>query len=130
MTRNAAERPAGTYRFERRLRLGANRQYQYVYRRGKSFAGRKMVLVYLRAREMRAGFSVSTKIGKAVRRNRVRRIFREDFRLLQWELKPGKYIFVARSGSAETPHDKLTAEMRYLLKKADLFASVPEERNP
>ena len=99
----------GAYRFERRLRLGANRQYQYVYRRGKSFAGRRMVLVYLRAHETKAGFSVSTKIGKAVRRNRVRRIMREDWRLLRPELKPGKYIFVARTGSAETPHERLTA---------------------
>ncbi len=120
--------PAGAYRFTRRLRLGANRQYQYVYRRGKSFPGKRMVLVYLRARETKAGFSVSNKIGKAVRRNRVRRIMREDWRKIQPELKPGKYIFVARIGSAETPHEKLTAEMRYLLHKADLFAAKPEEK--
>ena len=87
-----------------------------------------MVLVYLRARETKAGFSVSNKIGKAVRRNRVRRIMREDWRILRPELKPGKYIFVARTGSAETPHEKLTAEMRYLLHKADLFAAAPEAK--
>ena len=86
-----------------------------------------MVLVYLRARETKAGFSVSNKIGKAVRRNRVRRIMREDWRILRPELKPGKYVFVARTGSAEAPHEKLTAEMRYLLHKADLFAAKPPE---
>lgn len=116
-----AETTAGRYRFTRSLRLGANRQYQYVYRKGRSFPGKRMVLVYLRAHETKVGFSVSNKIGKAVRRNRVRRIMREDFRMLQGEIKPGKYIFIARQPIVGAPHDRLTAEMRFLLHKADLF---------
>ncbi len=122
-----AENSAGRYRFTRGMRLGSNRQYQYVYRKGRSFPGRKMVLVYLRARELKAGFSVSNKLGKAVKRNRIRRVLREDFRLLQGDIKPGRYIFIARQPIQGVPHDKITREMRYLLHKADLFReSVPQ----
>lgn len=120
---------AGQYRFGRDLRLGANRQYQHVYRKGRSFPGKRMVLVYLRARETKAGFSVSNKIGKAVCRNRIRRIMKEDWRHIRPQAKPGKYIFVARHGCVEATHERMTAEMRYLMHKADLFASSESREN-
>ena len=105
----------------RRYSLGRNKQYTYVYRRGKSFPGRRMVLVYLKARELKVGFSVSSKIGNAVTRNRVRRRMKEDFRMLRPELAPGKYIFVARSAAAASEPAAMGREMRALLKKAGLF---------
>ena len=80
-----------------------------------------MVLIYLPARETRVGYSVSSKVGNAVVRSRLRRFFREDFRMLRPSLKEGKYVFVARNQAKDTPHETLTADMRGLLKRADLF---------
>ena len=73
---------AHIYRLGRRYSLGRNKQYTYVYRRGKSYPGYRMVLVYLKARELKVGFSVSSKVGNAVTRNRLRRRMKEDFRML------------------------------------------------
>ena len=80
-----------------------------------------MVLIYLRARELKVGFSVSAKVGNSVTRNRVRRRMREDFRMLRPYLVPGKYIFVARTSAAEAPYPAMADEMRALLKRAKLF---------
>ena len=81
-----------------------------------------MVLIYLRARELKVGFSVSAKVGNSVTRNRVRRRMKEDFRLLRPSLVPGKYIFIARTGAAEAPYPEMAREMKSLLKRAELFA--------
>ncbi len=109
------------YRLGRAFSLGRNKQFTYVYRRGKSFPSRRMVLVYLRARELKVGFSVSAKVGNSVTRNRVRRRMREDFRLLRPSLVPGKYIFVARTGAKDALYPEMAQEMRSLLKRAKLF---------
>lgn len=109
------------FRLGRRFSLGRNKHFQYVYRRGKSFPGRLMVLVYLKARDVKVGFSVSAKVGNSVVRNRVRRLMREDFRMERPALAGGKYIFIARSGAARAKHQDLTREMAYLLRKAGLY---------
>jgi len=122
---NGARASAHNYRFGRAFSLGRNKQFNYVYRRGKSFPSRRMVLIYLRAKELKVGFSVSAKVGNSVTRNKVRRRMREDFRLLRPMLLPGKYIFIARTTAAEAPYPAMANEMRSLLKRAKLF--VPEE---
>ena len=112
---------AGALRFPRRYRLGKNKNYRTVYRRGKSCPSRNISLVYQKTRDLKLGFSVSSRVGNAVVRNRVRRWMREDARLLRSELKRGRYIFVARPSAAQVPHAALTREMRYLLGREGLF---------
>ena len=85
-----------------------------------------MVLVYMPARDLKVGFSVSSKVGNAVTRNRLRRCFREDFRRLRPSLKEGKYIFTARVTAKDTPRDVLTAHMRALLSRAGLIREGEE----
>ena len=118
---NGARASTHNYRFGRAFSLGRNKQFTYVYRRGKSFPSRRMVLIYLRARELKVGFSVSAKVGNSVTRNRVRRRMKEDFRVLRPFLVPGKYIFIARTGAADAPYPAMANEMRSLLRRAKLF---------
>ena len=106
--------------FSRCYRLGDNKNYRYVYRRGKSYPSRHLVLIYLKGKEQKFGFSVSGKVGNAVTRNRIRRYMREDVRKMRTTLKCGKYIFIARPALKTVPHEELTRELRSLLARAKL----------
>ncbi len=107
---------------QRSFRLQKNRQFQYVYRRGKSAATKPMVLLYAKGNKVRIGFSVSKKVGNAVTRNLVRRRLRECFRPYIQGIKPGSYVVAARAGAAEASYQTLAKDARYLLTKLDLFA--------
>ena len=107
--------------FARRYRLGSNRNYRYVYRKGKSCPSHYLVLIYLRGRDLKIGFSVSGKVGNAVTRNRVRRWLREDVRRLRTRLKCGRYVFIARTSVADAPHEAVTRDMHRLLTRAKLL---------
>ena len=119
MEGNGAARPSEG--FARQYRLGSNKNYRYVYRRGKSFPSRNLVLIHLKGRDLKIGFSVSGKVGNAVTRNRIRRFLREDVRRMRSGMKAGKYIFVARPSAKAVPHEALTREISHLLSKAKLL---------
>ena len=102
-----------------------NREFRRSYRKGRS-AVSPCLVVYCRrngAGKSRLGVTVSTKVGKAVVRNKVRRRLREIYRLNREALCPGyDVILVARSRAAVTPYKKLEAAYLSLLLKLDLLA--------
>lgn len=82
--------------------IKSNRDFQRLYRRGKSGVSPTLVLYWQRNRfgESRLGITTSTKLGHAVVRNRVRRQIREIYRLNQDKLVPGRDLVVVARGRA------------------------------
>lgn len=92
-----------------------NGDFRRIYRKGCSAVSGGVVVYCLPNRhgKSRLGLTVSTKVGKAVVRNRVRRRFRELYRHHLADMKPGMDILmVARVRAAELPYGKL--EKQYL----------------
>ena len=112
---------------ERCYRLQKNRAFQYVYRKGHSVACRNLVMLAAPGRELKVGFSVSKKVGKAVTRNKVKRRLRECFRPSLGDVKTGLYVIVARPAAAEAAFDTLQKDVRYLLKKQDALLKHASE---
>ncbi|MBO8170004.1 MAG: ribonuclease P protein component [Thermoanaerobacteraceae bacterium] len=80
-------------------RLKEKRDFKRVYRYGKSHANDVLVIFYLpnKLNRCRIGFSISRKMGKAVVRNRIKRVLREICRRNIGEFKAGyDIIFIAR----------------------------------
>ncbi len=90
------------------LTIKENRQFQRAYKRGKSFVSPVLVSYIIKnnTNNLQIGITTSKKIGKAVQRNRCRRIIRAAFGMLQPNIKQGyDIVFVAR---AKTPYVKST----------------------
>jgi ribonuclease P protein component len=83
-----------------RGRLTRSSEFERVYRQGRSWASRQLVLYAFpnpdveRAGGARVGFSVSRRVGGAVQRNRVKRMLREAVAALTDELDGGRDLVV------------------------------------
>ena len=106
-----------------------NYEFRRIYRKGKSVVSPAMVLYCQKNRQgrTRLGITVSTKLGKAVVRNRVRRRLREIWRLNKKEMKAGwDIILVARVRAVDMPYQKLNKMYLRLLSEADLLLEEAE----
>ena len=101
-----------------------NSDFRRLYAKGKSAVNPYMVL-YCRRNSLgvnRLGYTVSTKLGHAVVRNRVRRRIREVYRLHEDAFCPGwDIVVVARSRAVDAPFAKLTASFLNLAGRAGIL---------
>lgn len=110
--------------------LKKNKEFAYVHRKGASCSGRYLVLVYVKNRMgLRLGFSVSKKLGSAVKRNRIKRLLRECARANLDSMHQGySYLFIARFSARSASYWQLLADMQSILKRAGLSApDIPAE---
>lgn len=102
-------------------------QYALVYRQGSSLASDLVVLKALpnSLTLSRCGFSVSKRVGKAVTRNRVKRLLREIWRMTP--LKPGwDIVFIVRPAAATVDYATLKRRVEGLLSRSHLLATGKE----
>jgi ribonuclease P protein component len=112
---------------QRRNRLSRSRDFDAVYRSGRSASTRFLVLYWFPREEdegePRLGLAVPKSVGNAVVRNRVKRQLRETWAELSDRVRPGHdYVLVARPGLAEPAdtrgHDWLAERVTEVLEKA------------
>jgi ribonuclease P protein component len=124
---------AAGQRFGPDARLKNRAEFDLVYKQGRRVGGRHFLCFFKNTEALgnppRLGITIGRKVGKAVRRNRLRRVTREFFRLRRSEMRRGVDVVVnLRVGSAGQTTSALWGDLEAIFKRAGVINMPPESR--
>ena len=105
-------------------RIRENERFQQIRRTGQSVSERSLVLCFLPndLAYSRFGFSISSRIGNAVERNRLKRRLREICRLRMSTIESGwDLVFIARRPIRGADYHQMDVACARLLRRAHLL---------
>lgn len=97
--------------------LKKNRDFQNVYKQGKSYANKYLVMYVLenQTERNRIGISVSKKVGNSVIRHHVTRLIRESYRLQEDMFNSGlDIVIIARASARDVGYYKIESALMHL----------------
>jgi ribonuclease P protein component len=101
-------------------RLKRRSDFDLVFKKGKRCYARSLLLVYVKARDLKVGYSVSKKNGKAVMRNTIKRRLRAAIRPYLTALG-NYYIVLVPKVSENYDFHKFEADLKFLIEKEGLL---------
>ena len=110
-------------------RIKENRDFRRIYNKGTALVSPCAVVYFHKNRfsKNRLGVACSKKTGKAVSRNRAKRVLRAAFAQVDTDIVPGyDFILVARSVTAEKKSMQVALSIREMLDKAGLIDRTKE----
>lgn len=97
--------------------LKKNKDFQLVYKCGKSYANKYLVM-YIKensTRKNRLGISVSKKVGNSIVRHRLTRLIRESYRLQEDRFRCGiDIVVIARIGAKGRTYKDIESALLHL----------------
>ena len=97
--------------------LKKNRDFQNVYRKGKSYANKYLVMYVLsnQTEKNRLGISVSKKVGNSVIRHHLTRLIRESYRLHEDMFNSGlDIVVIARQTAKDISYHEVESALLHL----------------
>ncbi len=106
-----------------------NKDFQIVYKKGKSYANKYLVMYVLEnhTQENRFGISVSKKVGNSVVRHRITRLIRESYRIQENKFLNGyDIIVIARATAKGTAYFEIESALVHLGKLHNIIDNRTE----
>lgn len=109
--------------------LKKNRDFQYVYKNGKSYANRYFIMYVLENNQdfNYIGISVSKKVGNSVVRHRLCRVIREIYRLHEDMFNSGlNIVVIARPSAKDVSYKEAESAFLHLSKLHKILCFLNE----
>jgi ribonuclease P protein component len=109
--------------FKKAERLQKRKEFEEVYKKGHRIKGKCLWLYLLRGKkERKVGIVVEKRIKKAVLRNRIKRLLRENWRLNKERMEPSFHLVIsARKGAEQLNFWQMREEFLRLLDEGGLL---------
>lgn len=107
--------------------LKKNDDFKNVYKKGKSYANKYLVMYVLKNNKEvnRIGISVSKKVGNSVVRHRVTRLVRESYRLHENIFNSGlDIVVIARNSASNISYFEMESALLHLAKLHHIIDEV------
>ena len=103
------------------FRLKKEKDFNLVFNKGKRLYSKCLTVVYFPSNSLKAGFAVSKKHGKSVKRNRIKRLLRESFRSFMPSIRQNFFFVFIPKVNDEYTLKQFKESMEYLFNKGGFF---------
>ncbi len=102
------------------LRLKKQADFQRLFQKGKRGYAPSLMVIYAPSNTTTMGISVGKKHGKAVQRNRIKRLLREAFRAVQDEMQGSYKLVLMPKVEEEYSFATFKKHLQWIIKKEKL----------
>lgn len=108
--------------------LKKNYEFKNVLTKGKYYSG-KRIEAFIKYNKSNIsinflGIAISSKIAKAVKRNKIKRLIRESYKSLENNIDTSNsivFLWKKKVNIEEATYENIKKDMEYILKKANIF---------
>lgn len=98
------------------------RDFSTLYKHGRKWHCECCLVVFLPTNESKIAVIASKKVGKAVQRNRAKRLLRAAFSQLNSNLRLGHYVFIAKSEIIEFDCVRVQKSLKWALRRLECLS--------